>query len=321
MTSATVQEQTPTRPSPGDRKAQLDALAVALLIGCCAVWGLGQVAAKVSLIEIPPLMQAAVRSAGALALLAAWSAWRGLPLWRADGTGRAGWLAGTLFATEFACIFLGLQFTTASRMVVFLYMSPFVVALGMPFIVRSETLNARQLAGLVVAFAGVVWAFAEGFVAPSAERPLQWLGDALGFVAAVFWGLTTLALRAGKLSNALPEKALMYQLAVSAVALAAASWLAGEAWPARLTGLSLWPLAFQTVVVTFVSYLVWFWLMRHYPATRISVFTLLTPVFGLLAGVLLLGEPLTLRLAVALAAVCAGIWFVNRSTPMKGPAT
>jgi len=312
MTSARINQQAPIRPPAGDRKAQLDALAVVLLIGCCAVWGLGQVAAKVSLAEIPPLMQAAVRSAGALALLAAWSAWRGLPLWRADGSGRAGGLVGALFAAEFACIFLGLQFTTASRMVVFLYMSPFVVALGMPFIVRAEKLAPRQLAGLVVAFAGVVWAFAESFAAPSAGQPLQWLGDLLGFVAAVFWGLTTLALRGGKLSNALPEKALMYQLAVSAVALAAASWLSGESWPVRLTGASLWPLAFQTVVVTFVSYLVWFWLMRHYPATRISVFTLLTPVFGLVAGVLLLGEPLTLRLAVALAAVCAGIGLVNR---------
>ena len=86
-------------------------------------------------------------------------------------------------------------------------------------------------------------------------------------------------------------------------------------WPARLTGASLWPLAFQTVVITFASYLVWFWLVRHYPATRISAFTLLTPVFGLLAGVGLLGEPLTLRLGVALVAVCAGIWLVNRVRP------
>jgi drug/metabolite transporter (DMT)-like permease len=71
------------------------------------------------------------------------------------------------------------------------------------------------------------------------------------------------------------------------------------------------------VVITFASYLVWFWLVRHYPATRISAFTLLTPIFGLLAGVLLLGEPLTMRLVVALAAVCAGIALVNRARPKR----
>jgi drug/metabolite transporter (DMT)-like permease len=99
---------------------------------------------------------------------------------------------------------------------------------------------------------------------------------------------------------------------VSAVALAAASWAAGEAWPRVLTSASLGPLAFQTVVVTFVSYLMWFWLVRHYPATKISVFTLLAPVLGLVAGVVLLGEPLTLRIVAAVAAVAAGIVLVNR---------
>jgi len=297
-----------------ERKDHVDGLAVALLLGCCAIWGLGQVATKLTLAEIPPLMQAAVRSLGAALLLVLWSRSRGLVLFRADGTGRAGLLAGGLFALEFACIFVGLQHTSASRMAVFIYFAPFVVALGMPLIARSERLNRVQAAGLLLAFGGVVWAYFEGFVSPTAG-PKQWLGDALGLAGALLWGLTTLVLRGSRLGSALPEKALLYQLAVSAAALGLASLATGEPWPARLTGASLWPLAFQTVVVTFASYLVWFWLVRHYPATRISAFTLLTPVFGLLAGVGLLGEPLTLRLVVALVAVCAGIWLVNRARP------
>jgi drug/metabolite transporter (DMT)-like permease len=128
----------------------------------------------------------------------------------------------------------------------------------------------------------------------------------------VLWGLTTLVLRASRLNTALPEKTLLYQLLVSGLALAAASAAVGEAWPATLSGASLWPLAFQTVVVSFASYLVWFWLLRHYPATRLAAFTLLTPMFGLLAGVLLLGEPVTGRLLLALAAVSLGIALVNR---------
>ena len=301
-------------PAGRERKDHVDGLAVALLLGCCAIWGLGQVAAKVTLSEIPPLMQAAARSLGAALLLVLWSRSRGLALFRADGTGRAGLLAGSLFALEFACIFVGLQYTSASRMSVFIYFAPFVVALGMPLIARSERLNRIQAAGLLLAFGGVVWAYFEGFVSPSAG-PQQWLGDALGLAGALLWGLTTLTLRGTRLGSALPEKALLYQLAVSAAALGLASLVAGEPWPAQLTGASLWPLAFQTVVITFASYLVWFWLVRHYPATRISAFTLLTPVFGLLAGVGLLGEPLTLRLGVALVAVCAGIWLVNRVRP------
>lgn len=293
------------------RKDHIDGRALALLLLCCAIWGLGQVATKVTLAEIPPLLQASVRSFGAAALLALWSHWRGLPLWTRDGTGPGGLLAGLLFAAEFACIFIGLQYTAASRMIVFIYLAPFVVALGMPLIAPAERLDRWQLAGLVGAFGGVVWAFLGGFTAPAAG-PLQWVGDALGIAAAVFWGLTTLTLRRTRLAVASPEKALLYQLLVSGLALGAAAFAAGEPWPARLTGASMWPLAFQTVVVTFASYLVWFWLIRHYPATRVSAFTLLTPIFGLLAGVLLLGEPVTSRILVALAAVSFGIALVNR---------
>lgn len=293
-----------------DRKTQLDATAVVLLVGCCLLWGVNQVATKVALADIPPLTQAALRSLGAALLLAVWSRARGLPVWRRDGTGRAGLLAGVLFAAEFGCLFVGLQHTTASRMVVFLYLAPFVVALGMPLVARHERIDATQAAGLVLAFAGVVWAFAEGFAQPGGAR--QWLGDALGIAAAVLWGLTTLVLRATRLATALPEKALLYQLGVSALALGLAAPLAGESWPGRVAPLSLAALAFQTVIVTFASYLVWFWLVRHYPATRISAFTLLTPIFGLLAGVVLLGEPVTPRLLAALAAVAVGIAVVNR---------
>ncbi|MFN8896568.1 MAG: DMT family transporter, partial [Pseudomonadota bacterium] len=264
--------------------------------------------------------QAALRSAGAAILLLAWMRWRGLPLALGDGTLRAGLLAGLLFAAEFACIFIGLQYTSASRMSVFIYLAPFVVALGMPLVAHGaggETLRGLQAVGLVAAFGGVVWAFAEGFVRPAAG-PRQWLGDALGIAGAVLWASTTLVLRATALARVVPEKALLCPLVVSALALGIAAPLAGETWPVRLTAVSLWPLAFQTVVITFASYLVWFWLVRHYPATRISAFTLLTPLFGLLAGVVLLGEPLTLRLLVALAAVCVGIALVNRPVPSRG---
>ncbi len=293
------------------RKQSLDAVALLTVLACCAVWGLSQVAAKITLSEVPPLFQAGVRSVGAAVLLLLWSRWRGLPMWGQDGTGRAGLLAGGLFAAEFACVFVGLQYTSASRMVVFLYLAPFVVALGMPFIARSERLSVWQGCGLALAFGGVVWAFAEGFVA-SGAAPLQWLGDALGIAAAVLWGLTTLLLRASRLASALPEKTLLYQLVVSGVALLLASALSTETWPRAVSGAVAGALLFQIAVVTFASYLAWFWLVRHYAATRVAAFTLLTPVFGLLAGVLLLNETLTLRLLVALAAVCAGIALVNQ---------
>jgi drug/metabolite transporter (DMT)-like permease len=294
-----------------ERRSHLDTLAVGALVFCCFLWGLNQVAAKAALPEVPALWQAAARSLGGAVLVWCWSRLRGIALFTPDGSLAGGLLAGALFGAEFLCIFVGLQFTTASRMVVFIYISPFVVALGMPFIARAERLSVVQMAGLLLAFAGVAWAFAEGFASPAAG-PRQLLGDALGVAAGVLWGATTLAIRGTALSNAPAEKTLLYQLAVSGVLLAAAALLGDAPWPATLSKLAWSSMLFQIVAVTSFSYLVWFWLVRSYPATRLASFTLLTPVFGLVLGAVLLGEAITARLVTALIAVAAGIVLVNR---------
>ena len=297
-----------------ERKSDLDAVAVASLVVCCFLWGLNQVAAKAALPEIGALWQAALRSIGATILLWLWARSRGIALFARDRTLPGGLVAGALFAAEFFCIFVGLRFTTASRMVVFIYISPFVVALGMPLIARSERLNVLQAVGLVLAFAGVAWAFSEGFSQPAAG-PKQWVGDALGVAAGILWGATTLAIRASALGHATAEKTLFYQLAVSAVLLLGAAVLAEvPPAPATISSLAWSALAFQIVIVSFASYLVWFWLIRHYPATRIASFTMLTPVFGLVLGALLLAEPITAKLLFALATDASGIFRVNRKT-------
>lgn len=285
------------------------------MVGCCLVWGLGQVAIKVGITGgLPPLLQAGLRALAATALLLAWAAWRGVPMFSRDGTLRGGLLAGLLFAGEFACIFVGLQYTTASRMAVFLYLAPFLVALSMPWIARSERLRAPQWLGLALAFGGVALAFSEGFAAAAAPAagPGQWIGDLLGLGGAVLWAGTMLAIRATRLATAVPEKTLAWQIGISGLALTLASVVTGEPWPAQATPLALASFAFQAVVVSFASFLVWFWLVAHYPSTRLMSFTLLTPLAALVFGVLLLDEPLTAQLLAAAFGVALGLWLVNR---------
>ena len=298
-------------PSGADaRKPRLDAAAVGLIVGCCALWGLNQVVVKATIPYVAPLMQGGLRSAIAAILLLAFMRRRTIPVFTGDGSGRAGVAAGLLFGLEFCCINFGLHFTTASRMVVFVYLAPFVVAIGMPFISSSERLVRSQVVGLVAAFGALAFAFQEGLAGADAG-PQQWLGDALALLGGLLWGATTLLVRATSLSTAAPERTLFFQLAISAPVLLAAAALAGEGLPpASLEGIA--SVAFQSVVVAFASYLIWFWLLRHYPATRVSAFTFLTPVSGLLFGALLLGEPITASLLLGLAGIAVGIQLVNR---------
>ncbi|NBS46047.1 MAG: DMT family transporter [Betaproteobacteria bacterium] len=299
------------------RKDQLDALAVSLLVACCLFWGFQQILIKSTVAEVPPLWQASIRFAVATLLLWLWSAWRGVRLFERDGTLRAGLLAGVLFAVEFSCIYLGMRDTTASRLTVFLYTSPFVVALLLPRLVPTERLTRLQWAGLVIAFTAVAFAFGEGFLTDAAAASgsaaaRQWRGDALALAAGIFWGLTTLVIRSSKLATASAEKTLFYQVAVTALAAPLLSVALDEPWGFAYSAWAWTSLALQTLVGAFASYLTWMWLLRHYPATRMSSFTFLTPLFALVFGVVLLGEPLTLQLVIALAGVAVGIVLVNR---------
>ena len=293
-----------------DRKQHLDGLAVSLLLASCLFWGFQQILIKTTVGEVPPLWQAALRFVGATALLWLWCVLRKVPLFERDGTLRAGLLAGLLFAGEFSCIYLGLRDTTASRLTVFLYTSPFVVALLVPRLVPSEKLRSVQWVGLVIAFAAVAVAFSEGFTSGSTARQLR--GDGLALAAGTLWGLTTLVIRASKLSTASAEKTLFYQVGVTALVAPLLSLGLGEAWSLDYSAYAWGSLAAQTVIGAFASYLAWMWLLRHYPATQMSSFTFLTPVFALVFGVVLLHEPLTMQLVLALLGVAAGIVLVNR---------
>lgn len=295
--------------TPTTRKDHLDTLATTLLLVCCAFWGFQQILIKTTVGEVPPLWQASLRFVGATVLLWLWCRLRGVPLLQRDGTLRAGLLAGLLFAAEFTGIYLGLRDTTASRLTVFLYTSPFVVALLLPRFVPTERLRGVQWVGLVIAFAAVALAFSEGFSHTTAR---QLRGDALALAAGTFWGLTTLVIRASALSHASAEKALFYQVAVTAVVAPLLSLALGEPWSLHYSAWAWTSLTLQTAIGAFASYLTWMWMLRHYPATKMSSFTFLTPVFALVLGVALLGEPLTVQLVAALCGVALGIVLVNR---------
>lgn len=291
------------------RKSHLDGLAVSLLLGCCLFWGFQQVLVKATIAEVPPVFQAAIRFAGATVLLWFWCVWRGVRLFERDGSLPAGVLAGALFAVEFACLYAGLQFSAASRLTIFLYTSPFWVALLLPFFVSSEKLRPVQWLGLTCAFIAVVFALREGL--GIASKPDQWLGDVLALAAGMFWGLTTVVIRSTKLARASAEKLLFYQVAVSAVTLPVLSLLLGERWVWNFSVFGSTSLLMQTVVGAFASYLAWMWMLGRYPATKILVFVFLTPVFALLFGALWLNEPVTLNLILSLSMVAVGIVLVN----------
>ena len=299
----------------------LSATAIALMVMLCLSWGFNQITVKLALPEIPPLLQATIRSTGGLViiLMVAWL--RGVRLFRRDGTLGAGLLAGFFFGVEFILIYRGLVYTTASRAVVFLYIAPFVVALGSKRFL-GEPLSPLQWSGLALSFAGV--ALAIGVPQPSVDARVI-MGDLLVMAGGILWAVTTLIVKASPLLHAPAEKTLAYQVAVSIPILALGAAVSGESIT-QMPGSLAWGLMiYQTVWIVGTTFLIWVFLIKNYSASKLSSFTFMTPLFGVIGGYFVMHDTLTLAFAGAALLVMAGLYLVNRPGEPAGnpllPAT
>jgi len=274
-------------PAAKPTRLPLDALATSGMLALCVCWGFQQIAIKLVASDIAPIMQIGLRSTFAALVLA-------VVVWRAegqrafrDGTALPGLVVGLLFAGEFLFVAQGLLYTTASHMSVFLYTAPIFAALGLHWLLPEERM-----------------------------QPLQWLGDAMGLAAGLLWGATTVAIRKTSLSEAAPSKTLFYQMGVAAAVLLAYAAATGQD-AIRYTQAAVLSVAFQSVVVALSSYLAWFWLLRRYLASRLSILSFMTPLFGVSFGVLILDEPLDPGFVIGAALVLAGITLVSGSEMIR----
>ncbi len=286
-----------------------DAFALQVMLGLCLIWGVQQVMIKVAAHDISPVLQAAARSGISALLVGLLICWKGG--WsQVPSTWRGGLLAGALFGLEFFFIAKGLQLTTAAHMSVFLYTAPIFTALGVNWLLPSERLRPLQWLGIFLAFLGIAFSFAGGISFADMDRDML-LGDIYGILAGMAWGVTTVVVRGSRLSEAPVTLTLFYQLIVGFVGLLLIALFSGQITHFNLTPLAVGSVLFQGLVVSFFSYLVWFWLLKRYLASNLAVFSFMTPLFGVTFGVLLLNEPLSFNFAVGSVLVLLGITFVS----------
>jgi drug/metabolite transporter (DMT)-like permease len=192
-----------------------------------------------------------------------------------------------------------------------LYTAPIFAALGLHLKLPAERLSALQWLGIGLAFAGIVLTFF-GRSQPigTAMTTNMLFGDALSLLAGMSWAATTVVVRCSRLSSASASQTLLYQLVGAFVLLMLAAVVLGQT-TIHFTSVVWASLVFHSVIVSFASYLAWFWLLRHYLATRLGVFSFMTPLFGMAFGVWLLNEPLEPSFVAGAALVMAGVMLVS----------
>ncbi|WP_138465687.1 DMT family transporter [Poseidonocella sp. HB161398] len=292
-------------------KKPVDAAALSAMLVLCLVWGMQQVSMKAVAGAMEPVLQIGLRSAVAALLVWGWSRWRGRDRWVPGVLAGPGLAAGGLFALEFLLVAAALERTSAAHVSVFLYTAPVFAAIGLHLAQPEERLRPVQWTGVAVAFAGVAAVFllpGEGGAPGLTAQMLA--GDLLALGAGLAWGMTTVVIRTTRLAEAPPAQTLSCQLGIAGAAALAFAWATGRTGVAP--GGLLWAsLSFQTLVVCALSFLAWFRLLQIYPSSRLGILSLMTPLFGVALGALLLGEPLSPGFLAGGTLVLAGMGIVQ----------
>jgi len=291
-----------------ESKDFLDAKAVATLTIVTLLWGFNYVAIKYSNQGVSPIFASTLRSVIASICGILYCFRQEEKLFHTDIRLFHGVMVGLLFGAEFACIYLGLLYTDAARSVLFVYLSPFVVAIGAHFFLKGDRLTLPKMVGLISAFAGIFVVFRGR---PKTARAAMFLGDTLQIAAAILWGATTLYIKRFMAKRVEPIHTFLYQLFFSIPILLIVSIILEPRWIYKMDPYIIASILYQSILIAFVTYLVWFKLIHKYSVSRLSAFTFFTPIFGVLFGILFLNEEFTLSLMIGLPMVSMGIFLVN----------
>ena len=291
-----------------ESKEYLDSKAILAILILTLLWGFNYSAIKYSNQGISPVFASALRSLIASICGAIYCLRKGEKLFHTDIRLFHGIVVGLLFGLEFACIYFGMLYTDSARSVVFVFLSPFVVAVGAHFFLKGDRLTLLKTLGLMTAFVGILFVF---YGKPKTAKPNMLIGDLLEITAGILWGATTLYIKRFMAGKVQPIHTFLYQLFFSIPILFGVSLILEPNWIYRIDPLILTSIFYQSVIVAFISFFVWFKLIHQYSVSRLSAFTFFTPIFGVLSGILFLGEEFTFSLMVGLPMVSVGIFVVN----------
>ena len=293
-----------------ERKDRLDTFGVTSLVLFSGLLALNQVLIKWGTEGFQPVFMAGLRSLFAVPCI-----WIGmlvlgkrvqfdLSVWRPAV------LMGSLFGVEFILLFTALDLTTVARTTILFYSMPLWLALVARFFLPDEPMTPLKALGLVLAFLGVTWAI----LARDTSGEASLIGDLCALAGAICWAGILLCARASRFAEVAPEMQLLWQVAISAPILLAASFFFGP-FLRDLAMIHVANLAFQTVFVVSMGFMFWLWLVKIYPAATIAAFSFLTPVIGVGLSWLLLGEPIGLTIFASLGLVACGLFLINRPAP------
>lgn len=280
-------------------------------------WGGTAVSNQFALDVIPPILLGGLRFALAALFMAGWCLLEGSPLLLKRGQWTVGWIMGILLFLQIAAFNVGTDYSSSSNASILVNSYIFWVAGSEFLFFHTVRLNRTQWGGLILAGLGCACVFFNtGTTSPQSEDVPTLKGDLIlalsGFLMAIKILYTKYAVR-----HISPTTLIFWHDILGALMFFVCSPLVGEKVTGPMTLVSWAALLYNGLIVSGYCFGANALLLRRYGASQVSVFSFGTPIVGVLLGVLMRGDVLSVRLFAGGLFVAAGIYLVNKQTTAR----
>jgi drug/metabolite transporter (DMT)-like permease len=281
-------------------------LALVFIAFLCILFGANTVAIKISLSGLGVFTTAGIRfSLSALTILA-WAIFTRQPIKIKKGQVHQLLIISAIFFIQLSLFYIGLSKTHASRGTLMANIQPFFVLFLAHFFIPGDQITKRKLLGILLGFAGMAFVFLDKKGISSELK----IGDLIILGAAFTWacnGVYTKKI----LADLQPFQVVLYPTLLSGPLFLITGFLSGEIMVIRLDYSIVFSVSYQGLVATSFGFVAWNTMLQKYGAVSLHSFIFLLPVSGVVLGGIVLGEPITTNIALALLLIVTGILIVN----------
>ena len=273
----------------------------------CALFGANAVAMKISLSGLGVFTNIFLRFSISSLTILLWARWRGWPIMVANRRqARQITVVSLIFFCQMSGMYLGQNLTTASHGTLIANLLPFVVMLLAHLFLKDERMQLKKAAGLLLGFSGVLLLFLDTAHAGASS----WQGDSIIFLAVLLWGCNVVFIKR-IIADFHPVQITVLPMLLNMPLFFAAALIFDKEMISTLSPPVIAALLYQGLVTASFGFIMWNTLIQRYGATALHSFIFIVPISGVTFGVLLLGEPFTMRLAGAILLVSAALIVVN----------
>ncbi len=278
------------------------------------IFGANAVAIKISLKGIGTFTAAGLRFCFAAIAIALWVHMSGRTLKIAKTNIKPLLIISIMFTAQLSLFYFGLSKTLASRGALIVNVVPFLVLIFAHFFIADDRINGRKITGMTLGFCGIALVLANG---KSLSANIL-SGDAIVLLAAVIWSANAVY------TKTIIDRFRAFQLVLFPTIFAAPVLLVeGWLWDRMMIDFIDAPIVaaivYQSLICAAIGFVAWNHLLRRFGASTLHSFIFIMPISGVMAGGLVLHEPLPINLLAGGVLVATGISIVNRN-PKRSPS-